>query len=176
MTKVMALVLALAVPCGVLAAADEAAAKKLAADFSAAWNRGDATAIAALYSTDAVLTGPDGKTARGRNSIEGMFAGELREKAGSRLAFSANEFREVGAGGLVWRCDWKMTGLKGPAATVSGTGLAVLAAEKDGWQIVEDLAAQTPVSTEPKAPKKRAGHGHEHGPGGHEHGPGGHEH
>lgn len=177
MVKAMVLALVLLAPVSAFAAADEAAAKKLASDFTAAWNRGDSAAIAALYAADAVLTAPDGRTARGRNSIEGMFATDLREKAGSKLAFSANEFREVGTGGMVWRCEWKMTGLKGAASTASGTGLAVLVAEKDGWLIVEDLAALTPtIPAEKVAPKKRTGHGHDHGPGGHSHGDGDHGH
>ena len=175
MRKTIVLILSLALTShGASAAADEAAAKKVAADFSAAWNRGDSAAIAALYAADAVVTGPDGKTARGRNSIEGMFATDLRDKAGSRMTLSANEFRELGNAGMVWRCDWKLSGLKGPVPTVSGTGLAVLAASKDGWSIVEDLAALTPPA--PKAPAKGSSHGHDHGDGGHDHGAGGHQH
>lgn len=173
MRKTIALLLALVLcPHAASAAADEAAAKKLAADFSAAWNRGDSAALAALYATDAVVTAPDGKTARGRNSIEGMFATDLRDKQGSRMTLSAHEFRELGTSGMVWRCDWKLTGLKGAASSASGTGLAVLVANKDGWLIAEDLAALSPPA--PKAPAKA--HGHDHGEGAHDHGPGGHQH
>jgi uncharacterized protein (TIGR02246 family) len=45
-------------------------AKKLAADYEAAYNRGDSKALTALYTPDAIRLGPDGQMIKGRQAIE----------------------------------------------------------------------------------------------------------
>lgn len=149
---------------------DEAALREVSKKFAAAWNKGDAAAVAALYAPDAVVTPPSGKTVRGQKALQESLAGDL--KSGARLAFSAEEFRPLSDSAAVWRCEWKLTGAK-DGRNGAGTGLAVLTKGAAGWLIGEDL-----IALAPQAPKPAAA-GHRHGEGGHTHGPGeghGHDH
>jgi uncharacterized protein (TIGR02246 family) len=65
-----------------LPAADQAALNKLAADYSAAWAKGDAKAIAAMFTTDALDIDAMGQVHSGRAAIEqnlaAQFAGPLK--------------------------------------------------------------------------------------------------
>ena len=146
--------------------------KELSKKLVAARNAGDAAAVAALYAADAVMTLPSGETVRGREGVKDGFATQIREKAGSRLAFSADEHRWLGKDAAVWRAEWKLTGMKS-AAPASGTSVAVLVRTSDGWQIAEHLTAATPAAADaPKKAKPQAhdsGEPHDHGPGGHSH-------
>lgn len=147
--------------------ADESALREVSKKFVAAWNKGDAAAVAALYAADAVVTSPSGQTVRGQRALQESLSGDLKSKA--RLALSAEEFRSLSGSAAVWRCEWKLTGAK-DGRNGAGTGLAVLTKGSSGWLIVEDLIAMSPPASKPAG-------GHRHGPGGHSHGPGdGHDH
>ena len=50
------------------------AAQKLADEYSAAFNKGDAKALAALYTANAMRLGPDGQVLSGRAAIEKTYA------------------------------------------------------------------------------------------------------
>lgn len=133
---------------------DEKPLRALAKSFAAAWNRQDAAGIGTLFSSDAVLTGPDGTTSRGTEGIVQAFSRELQSSP--RLSFSGEEFRFLGNAAAVWRCEWKLK------SGERGTGLAVLQKTGSGWVIVEDLVALTP-----EAPS--AGHSHDDEPHDHAH-------
>lgn len=67
-------------------AADEAAIRKAVASYVAAYNRGDAGALAALWSPGAVYTNPtSGEQAVGREAIKKEFAGVFAGAKGARL-------------------------------------------------------------------------------------------
>ena len=57
------------------AQAKDPALDKLVADWSAAFGRGDAKALATLYTDNAIRVSPDGGTVLGRAAIEKEFAG-----------------------------------------------------------------------------------------------------
>lgn len=153
---------------------DEAALREVSKKFVAAWNKGDAAAVAALYAPDAVVTPPSGQTVRGRKALQESLAGDLRSKA--RLALSAEEFRPLSDSAAVWRCEWKLSGAK-DGRNGAGTGLAVLTRGPSGWLIVEDLVAMSPRASKPAGGHEHGAGGHSHGPGeGHDHGTGGHGH
>jgi uncharacterized protein (TIGR02246 family) len=149
---------------------DDGAVRKLSEKYTTAWNAGDAAGVAALYAQDAVLTMSDGRTMRGRAEIQTVFDEVMKSKG--RLTISADEARALGSDAGVWRCEWKRAEPKG--GSPRGTRLAVLAASKDGWLIIEDLVALSPAGSAPK----KAPHSHGEGEHGHEHGPGdkGHAH
>lgn len=63
----------------------EAAIHKGAEAWAAAWNGGDAAALAALYAEDAVVMAPGGEPAKGRAAIETAMKGALQAAAGSRM-------------------------------------------------------------------------------------------
>ncbi|NLE38815.1 MAG: SgcJ/EcaC family oxidoreductase [Pirellulaceae bacterium] len=81
--------------CGTMAAlaaetgdqvADEAAIRKAVAAYVAAYNRGDAKALAALWSPEAVYTSPlTGEQVVGREAIEQQFAAIFAEAKGAKL-------------------------------------------------------------------------------------------
>jgi len=55
---------------------DEAAIRKVSADFLAAWNKDDAKAMAATFAPDADAINPSGRVAKGRAEIEKLFTDE----------------------------------------------------------------------------------------------------
>jgi uncharacterized protein (TIGR02246 family) len=71
-------------------------AQKLAEQYSAAFNKADAKAIAALYTTDATRLGPDGQLITGRAAVEKSyvdgFAGALK---GSKLTLQLGRSQVV---------------------------------------------------------------------------------
>src|SRR5438067_10844491 len=65
--------------------ADEAAVKKCVDDFTAAWNRHDPAATAAVFTEEGTLINPFGATARSRAEIQKIFepdqAGPLKQSS-----------------------------------------------------------------------------------------------
>ncbi len=59
------------------------AIEKLIADFCDAFNRGDAAAVAALYTEDCALLAPNQPTVRGRQAIEASVNGIIEEFGGT---------------------------------------------------------------------------------------------
>jgi len=55
---------------------NEAAIRKLYADFTAAWNRHDPAAMAAMWAIDGDHLDPDGRMAKGRDEIEALLSGQ----------------------------------------------------------------------------------------------------
>ncbi|MBA2303682.1 MAG: SgcJ/EcaC family oxidoreductase, partial [Acidobacteria bacterium] len=74
----------------------EADFKKVADDFSAAWNKGDAAAIAALHTEDALRLNGDGTAANGRAAIQqGMTEALGGVWKGTRLTITAGQSKRV---------------------------------------------------------------------------------
>ncbi len=63
----------------------EAAIHRGAKAWAAGWNSGNAAAIAALYSQDAVVMAPGAEPAEGRAAIEGLLKGALEAAGGSQM-------------------------------------------------------------------------------------------
>jgi uncharacterized protein (TIGR02246 family) len=77
-------------------AADEAAIRKAVGSYVAAFNRGDAKALAALWSPDAVYTNRlSGEQVVGRAEIEKQFAAILSEVKGAKLEAKTESVRFV---------------------------------------------------------------------------------
>ena len=67
-------------------AADEAAIRKAVESYVAAFNQGDAKALAAMWSPEAVYTNPlSGEQVVGREAIEQQFAGIFADEKGAKL-------------------------------------------------------------------------------------------
>jgi uncharacterized protein (TIGR02246 family) len=87
---------------------DEGAIRKLMADYAAAWNEHDATAVATLFTEDAELTNWRGTIrAHGREQVRNahapVFAGMYRQ---SKLTVTATRIRFYAPGVAVVHCDW----------------------------------------------------------------------
>jgi uncharacterized protein (TIGR02246 family) len=77
-------------------AADEAAIGKAVEAYTAAFNRGDAKALAALWSPEAVYLNPlSGEEAVGRGAIEKQFAGIFAKAKGAQLEAKTKAIRFV---------------------------------------------------------------------------------
>jgi uncharacterized protein (TIGR02246 family) len=77
-------------------AADEAAIRKAVEEYVAAYNRGDAKALAAMWSPDAVYTNPvTGAQAVGREAIEKQFAGVFAESKSTKLEASTTAIQFI---------------------------------------------------------------------------------
>ncbi len=89
----------LASACGAEAdrqAADEATIRKAVESYVAAFNQGDAKALAALWSPEAVYTNPaSGEQAVGREAIEKQFAGVFADAKGAKLEAKTDSVRFV---------------------------------------------------------------------------------
>lgn len=80
-----------------------AAADSLDAAFAAAFNRGDAAAVAALYADSAsVSIGPDGSIAVGRGQIEAGLRPLFATMPGVRLELYERQSRVVGTTVVTW--------------------------------------------------------------------------
>lgn len=69
----------------------EAAIHAGAPAWSAAWNAGDAKALAAFYTEDATVMAPGGEPAQGRAAIEAAFKEALKAAAGSKMTLTPGE-------------------------------------------------------------------------------------
>ena len=58
--------------------ANEEAIRKLYVDFTTAWNAHDANKLASFYTIDGDTMEPDGATAKGRDEVENIEAGQMR--------------------------------------------------------------------------------------------------
>jgi uncharacterized protein (TIGR02246 family) len=92
---------------------------KVADDYSAGWRKGDAAAVAALYTTDAVYIDSGGVLMKGRSEIEATlkerFAGELK---GTTLTISAGETRQIAPQVRIAEGAWMISGLPTGEGTV----------------------------------------------------------
>ncbi len=77
-------------------AADEQAIREAVAAYVAAYNRGDAAAVAAMWSPDAVYTNPlSGEQVVGREAVEKQFATIFSESKGAKLIAETNSVQFV---------------------------------------------------------------------------------
>ena len=90
------------------------AAQKLADQYTAAFNKGDSKAIAALYTADATRVGPDGQLIVGRAAVEKIyvdgFAGALK---GSTLTLQPGRSQPVTPDVQIMEGRFATTGVAG---------------------------------------------------------------
>ncbi len=94
----------------------EATVRARVAEYVAAYNRGDAAGVAAIYTEDGTHTYALGFTHRGRAEIEaglrGMFAGPLN---GTEIQITPERIRIINDGVAIEEATFVLTGLKTPA-------------------------------------------------------------
>jgi uncharacterized protein (TIGR02246 family) len=64
--------------------------------WAAAWNAGDAKALAALYTEDAIVMAPGGEPAQGRTAIMEAFQAAIEEAAGAQNKTMTKEVMAMG--------------------------------------------------------------------------------
>jgi uncharacterized protein (TIGR02246 family) len=130
----------------------ETAIRKRVKQYEAAYNAGDADAIAAIYAVDGTHTYVFGVTHRGRveiaKGLKEQFAGPVK---GSRMEITPLHIRELTPGIAVEEALFSISGLKdgigADLPTVGGLCLAVY--QKDGAQW---FAAAVQCMVPPRAP------------------------
>ena len=95
---------------------ETAAVRKTAADFSAAWNRHDAKAMADMFVEDGDIINPFGRVAKGRAEVEKLFQDEhATVMKGTTFNLTKVEVRMLGAGTAVVDWEVELVGMHGPA-------------------------------------------------------------
>lgn len=92
--------------------------QKLVDDYTAAWSKGDAAALAALYTPDAFYIDSQGKRMKGQSEISAgfneRFAGALK---GSTIVIQPGEVVQLAADVQVADGTWQITGGTNPVGT-----------------------------------------------------------
>jgi uncharacterized protein (TIGR02246 family) len=133
------------------AQAKDPALDKLAADWTAAFAKGDAKALAALYTEDAVRTSQDAGTVVGRAAIEKEFASNFAGPwKGATIAIKVGSRHPIGTDVLVNEGTWEVSGAgpDGKPMTMSGYYVNTLVKQAGGWAIAGNAA----VPRAPAAP------------------------
>lgn len=107
-------------------------------EYVAAYNRGDATGVAAIYAEDGTHTYALGFTHRGRTEIEaglrGMFAGPF---GSTQIQITPERIRFIGEGVAIEEATFVLTGLRTPAGVampaIRGLCLGVYQYQAGQW-------------------------------------------
>ena len=141
----MAALMVIGLSVAVSAQKPDADAQKVADDYTAAFNKGDAKAIGALYATDATRLGPDGSWLVGRAAVEKVyadgFAGPLK---GAKLTLTPGHSQVVTPDVRVIEGRFAVDGL----APIKGRYVNTIVRRGKAW-----LLASVVTITDPPAPK-----------------------
>ncbi len=118
----------------------EAELRRLAENYAQAWGKGDARAVTALYSTDAVRVGPDGKIVVGRARIEqAMTAALTGPYRGTKINLIYGQTTRAAQDAYVSEGTWHVAGGMPPAgAPTRGRFLQTLVRVSGRWLIAGD--------------------------------------
>ena len=124
-----------------LATGDEEAIKERLEELTAAWNKNDAKAIAALWAPDGDLINPFGRVAKGRAEVQKLFTDEHASfMKGTTLKITSSSVRILGADAAILDLDAEITGMKAPDGTdlpLFDHHVTIVMVKKDGtWWIV----------------------------------------
>ena len=145
----------LTVPAVLAADGDEAAIRKVHADFTAAWNRHDPAALAAIWSDNGDLVNPEGRWAKGKAEVQKNFAGE---QAGifksSTFTNTVTGVRFLAPNIAIVDASFEIqnaTPPNAPPMTQKGLYKAVMVKEGGTWRTASAMA-MAPVAPPPAAP------------------------
>lgn len=123
------------------AQANDPALDKLAADWAAAFAKGDAKALAGFYTDDAVRSSQEAGTTIGRAAIEKEFAANFAGPwKGATIAIKVGSSRSVGPDIAVNEGTWEVSG-KGPdgkPTTMSGRYVNTIVKRAGAWAIASN--------------------------------------
>ncbi len=129
------------VPAG--AQAKDPALDKLAADWAAAFAKGDAKALAGFYTDDAVRASQEAGTVVGRAAIEKEFAANFAGPwKGAKIAIKVGSIHPVGTDIAVNEGTWEVsgTGPDGKPMTMAGYYVNTLVKRAGAWVIAGNAA------------------------------------
>jgi uncharacterized protein (TIGR02246 family) len=131
-------------------AADEAAIRDLATQYTTAWNSGDASKAAAVYTDDAVFVNVRGTPSMGRAEIERNMAQDLSgEMKGSTFDATMDTIRFIRADIALVQGTTSITGGKAPPEGLKGHYLLVATKQGGAWKALAVHAAAMPPPPPP---------------------------
>jgi uncharacterized protein (TIGR02246 family) len=147
--------IALTSPAAIAAEADDAAIRKVHADFAAAWNRHDSVALAGSWSPDGDLINPEGRSAKGRAEIQTLFAEEQAGLfKGSTFTNTINGIRMLTPTVAIVDASYEISNVMPPGgqATTTLKGLYTSVMMKQGgkwWTVSARAMAPVPMAAAP---------------------------
>lgn len=144
------------------APANETAIRAQTTDWEKAYNAGDAKAVAALYTEDALLLPPGAPGVHGRAAILAFFTRDIAQSKAAGAVFVVNRKTDVGvSGSMGWESGTYTVMVKG-AVVDSGKFLSVSRKENGKWLYLRDTwnsdaasAPAAPAGVPPAAPDAR---------------------
>ena len=138
---VTSFLLLLALPAGVAEmkaqAGDEAAIRKVFADFAEAWGKDDAKSMASYWSADGDLINPMGRRANGRAEVEKLLADEHATGfKGTHITFSEGTIHFVKPDVAVFTTDYEVPGAhepNGKEMTAKGILTSIMVKKNGKW-------------------------------------------
>jgi uncharacterized protein (TIGR02246 family) len=118
-------------------AQDKATIQKLNDAFGEAFARGDAAALAAMYTEDAYLLPAGAGMVQGRPAIQAFWGGLVQQASSAKLTtldvlpLSAEYAREIGASAITTKAQ--------PPQTVAGKYVVIWRKVGDGWKLATDI-------------------------------------
>lgn len=146
------LVLAACQPAAQDTTADVATLQAGTAAWISAYNAGDADAIAALYTADAIVTAPDRPAAAGRDAIRAMVAADIEGAKTAGLTLQVEHGNGGASGDLGWDDgSWSIVDGSGTVLD-SGHYLAVWRRVDGKWLMIRDTWNSDRPKPAPEAP------------------------
>ena len=111
------------------------------AQFTAAVNKGDTLAVAALYTADAVILAPNAETVHGRDGAKALFDGMIQQMGLPTLTLSTVDVTELGDTAYEVG-DYTMRLQPSGADAVDDSGKYVVIWKRQGdgaWQLAIDI-------------------------------------
>jgi uncharacterized protein (TIGR02246 family) len=135
---------------------DEAAIKAASAGWISAYNAGDANAIMAVYTDDAVVMAPGAPVAKGASAIKQLIEKQVASTRASGITLVLGGTHDVAVSGeLGW--DSGNYTVRDKAGTTVDSGSYLAAWKKTGgkWKIVRDMwnSDRPPADAAPAKPK-----------------------
>jgi len=121
---------------------EEAAVRKTVQSYVAAFNRGDAAALAAQWAEDGVVVTPAGQTLKGRKAIQEAFAAYFKESPGAKIEVQVASLRVEGPEVATEEGTARVKGADSPATETTYTARYV---KRDGkWLLASIREADAP--------------------------------
>jgi len=125
--------------------AEQKAVEALDRAYEAAFAKGDAKAVASLFSEDAEFTADDGRAVSGRAAIEAMSKASFQSNKGATLAIDSGTVRLLAPGVAVQKGSSSVTSKDGEISSALFTAVLV---EKDGkWKYSQVIETPQAVVT-----------------------------
>ena len=135
MSRIISLAACLVLAAALALAQTKSAIQKLEDQWSAAFNKGDAGALAAMYTDDAYVLPPGAEMVKGRSAIGALWGKEMQQRGDVKCTTLDVKPLGARAAGEVGTCTFK----KG-APTQEGTLKYAVVWEKSGhtWRLLQD--------------------------------------